>query len=556
MVHRTVALVVALASCAAASCGPARGATSALDARTTWTGRVTYEARHETPQGASAALETRPARFVDLALLDASGAVVAEGRTGEDGAFAIDGPAAAQRLRVYARTRVRGHDAAVARDALGRETHALEVALGAPEAALAAHAADAAGDAGAFHVVDTMLRGLDAVHEWTGSALPPVFVYWVRGGTREWSYYRGERPPGSGRYALELLGGDPGQQSISDTDEHDEAIILHELGHFVMDRLAGNSSSGGMHPRGARHRPGPRVGGGAGHVVRARRAGQPALPRHHRHRAVGRLRVDVDLERGEDPVPGIGSETSVSEILWDLGDGAGGLPDADEDGIALGPAAVLEAMMELAREEGTFACLASFLAHLAGGRVERDGLRAMLQRTGEPAEELLPDALPWPRTPGRGRGRVRQDRRPHAAGAERRAQPAGDGLRRHPHLPRARARGRDAARAARHRGQRAAGGPRGSRSRAARPARGPHRRLAHGLGDRDARPPRATGVVRGPACATAAGATARTTACACRWRRSAGLPSRRSLAGLSAARGARRGAARPRRRARARAGRS
>lgn len=404
MVQRTVALVVALASCAAASCGPARGATSALDARTTWTGRVTYEARHETPQGASAALATRPARFVDLALLDASGAVVAEGRTGEDGAFAIDGPAAAQRLRVYARTRVRGHDAAVARDALGRETHALEVALGAPEAALAAHATDAAGDAGAFHVVDTMLRGLDAVHEWTGSALPPVFVYWVRGGTREWSYYRGERPPGSGRYALELLGGDPGQQSISDTDEHDEAIILHELGHFVMDRLAGNSSSGGMHPRGARIDPGLAWEEGRATWFALAVLASPLYRDTIGIEPWGRLRVDVDLERGEDPVPGIGSETSVSEILWDLADGAGGLPDADEDGIALGPAAVLEAMIELAREEGTFACLASFLAHLAGERVEREGLRAMLQRTGEPAEDLLPDTPPWPRALAVGEG--------------------------------------------------------------------------------------------------------------------------------------------------------
>lgn len=382
---------------ALASCGPGQSPSSARDARVTWSGRVTYEARHETPQGASAALETRPARLVDLALLDRAGATLAEGQTREDGSFAIDGPGTATTLRVLARTRARGHDAAITSDALGRDTHALDVALGDPSSELTVHAADAAGHAGAFHLVDTMLRGLDAVHAWTGRTLPPVFAYWMRGGTREWSYYRGERPEGSGRYALELLGGDPGQQSISDTDEHDEAIILHELGHFVMDRLTSDSSTGGMHPRGARIDPGLAWEEGRASWFALAVLGRPIYRDTIGIEPWGSLRVDEDLERGEDPLPGIGSETSVSKILWDLSDGAGGLPDEDQDGIALGPAPVLNAMIELAAEDGSFPCLASFLAHAVRGLVERDALASMLQRTGEPADELLPDEAPWPR---------------------------------------------------------------------------------------------------------------------------------------------------------------
>lgn len=398
---RSFALVLSLAL---GACAPPAGPSSARSAGVTWTGRVTYEARHETERGASEALETRPARFVDLALLDAAGALVAEGRTDEHGRFAIVGPRSAARLVVYARTRVRGHDAAISTDPLGARTHRLEVPLGDPDVPIVAHAADSAGQAGAFHVVDTMLRGLDAVRAWTGRTLPPVYAYWVRGGTREWSYYRGERPEGSGRFALELLGGDPGQQSISDTDEHDEAIILHELGHFVMDRLAGNSSSGGMHPRGARIDPGLAWEEGRATWFAVAVLGRPIYRDTIGVEPWGRLRVDFDVERGDDPVTGIGSEASVAKILWDLSDGADGVPDEDEDGVALGPAAVLEAMIELSAQEGSFPCLASYLAHLARARAARDALAAMLQRTGEPVEELLADELPWPRALAVGEG--------------------------------------------------------------------------------------------------------------------------------------------------------
>ncbi len=386
------ALVAVSLALAVASCGPVRAPGERAAPRTV-RGQIVYESRHPTVQGASAAIEVRPARFVDVALL-AGGEVVAEGRADADGRFAIEGPAQADAVRVFARVRVRGHDAAIARDAGGEVTHALDAPIDAE--ALTIRAVDATGDAGAFHVVDTMLRGLDAVTEWTGRTLPPVYAYWVRGGTRDWSYYRGERPTGSGRYALELLGGDPGQQSITYTDEHDEAIILHELGHFVMDRLTSDSSVGGMHPRGARVDPGLAWEEGRASWFALAVLGAPFYRDTIGVEPWGSCRVDEDLEDGPDVVAGLASETTVSMVLWDLGDD--GALDEDGDGLALGPARILEAMAAHAEEPGAFPSLPSFLAHLVrAGAVEAEPLRAMLGRTGVPAEEVLPeDGPPWP----------------------------------------------------------------------------------------------------------------------------------------------------------------
>lgn len=374
------------------SCGP-MGAPASSDTVRVVTGRVTYDARHPTEQGASQDVEVRPARWVDVALI-AGDEVLAEGRTDADGRFSIEGPPQVDAVRVSARVRVRGHDVAIARDPGGEDTHSMEVPI---DAELAVHARDETGDAGAFHVVDTLLRGVDAVKEWTGRPLPPVFAYWVRGGTREWSFYRGERPSGSGRYALELLGGEPGQASTTDTDEHDEAIILHELGHFVMDRLTSDSSVGGMHPRGARIDPGLAWEEGRASWFALAVLGEPFYRDTIGVQPWGRTRVDEDLEAGEDPVVGYASETTVTMVLWDLIDH--GEVDRDGDGIAIEPGVVLDAMISHAEEPGSFASLPSFLRHVVDrGLVGEEALMAMLGRTSVPTEGLVvpADALPWP----------------------------------------------------------------------------------------------------------------------------------------------------------------
>jgi len=390
-----------VAGCGAAPPRPGPGAdASAPPVR--HEGQVLYEARSPTLHGASSGLEARPARRVVVEVADGAGAVVGWGSTDDQGRFVVDAAPGGEVLRIRARILGEGLDIAVARDAAGRQEHTASVPLEPPGTVMriTASEADPGGFAGALHILDTLLRGVSAVRDWTGRRLPPLFAYWGRGVTTDWSYYRGERPASSGRYCIELLGGSPGQQATSDTDEHDEVIILHELGHFVMDRLTTDSSPGGDHPAGYLLDPGLAWEEGRASWFATSVLGDPRYRDTIGLEPTGSLRVNHDLERGSGGPRGMGSEQGVAEILWDLSDGGPppSVPDQDSDGVALGPAAVLRAMIELANVPGAYPAIPTLLRHLVNsGAVSLFDAKRMLLAGGNP-ETVLPagDELPWP----------------------------------------------------------------------------------------------------------------------------------------------------------------
>ncbi|MFO0627832.1 MAG: hypothetical protein U0325_19645 [Polyangiales bacterium] len=405
-------LALTLHACATAPTPPARANPRDVPVAR-WSGTARYESRSPTPQGASAALERRPARSVRVVALADDGTALGETLTDDEGRYTLDAPANAAFIALRAEVTREGFTSRVSVDGEWQNPHELRVRTTGP-GTLDLLAADAApgGPAGAFHIADTVLRGADAVRGWTARPLPPLTVYWGRGVTSEWSYYRGERPARSGRFMLELMGGNRGQQRTSDCDEHDEGIILHEFGHFVMDRLSTNSSTGGTHP--------------SGHLIDAGLAWEEgratwlsaAVRREPRYQDTigiepqGSLRVDHAIERGDQGPRGVGSETSVSDILWDLTDGVDGYPDEDHDGVALGPAPLLRVMMEFSDEPGAYPSLATFLRRITeahGDRaplLSRDELLAMLRRVGQPESVLTAE---WPvdlAVPGEVRDRV------------------------------------------------------------------------------------------------------------------------------------------------------
>lgn len=410
----------------------------AMRERGTWTGTATYEARHPTPTGASVALERRPARRVEVVALGPDGAALATTATGDDGAYTLTAPRATTALALRARIAHDGHELRISPDADWEHIHELRVATAAPgRVDLAATDAAPGGPAGAFHIADTLLRGVEAVRAWTGRPLPPLIAYWGRGVTSEWSYYRGERPAHSGRFMLELMGGSRGRLQTSDCDEHDEGIVLHEFGHFVMDRLSTNSSTGGNHPSGYLIDPGLAWEEGRATWLSAAIRREPSYQDTIGVEPRGSLRVDHQIEQGDSGPRGIGSENSVIDVLWDLTDGVEGYPDADNDGVAVGPAPILRAMMELAEEPGAYPSLGSFLLRLTRAQgerppvVTREALTEMLRRTGQPTA-MLDESAPWPEElalPGEARGRVDGLTSPAPSGGPPRPENGFDALR-------------------------------------------------------------------------------------------------------------------------------
>jgi hypothetical protein len=439
------ALLVSLALTACTTARAAGGAASPsapaavdLGAPATFAGVVRYEARRPTPQGASQAVELRPARYVEVVAEGADHRELARTVTDAEGRFSLQAPARAPSLAVFAHAARDGNDVRVSAQADGSVTHALRLARPDASRPIELTASDQAADgiAGAFHIADTVLTGLDVTREWTAQMLPPLVVYWGRGVTTEWSYYRGERPAHSGRFCLELLGGSPGRQRSTDTDEHDEGIILHELGHFVFDRLSSNSSTGGSHPAGYLIDPGLAWEEGRATWFSSAVRRDPHYQDTIGLEPEGSLRVDHDLEHSAPGARGIGNEMSVSDVLWDLIDGSEGYPDDDHDGVAVPPAVIMRAMMTWRDQPSAYPALGTFLRLITAGdapAVRRDDLLAMLGRTREPAA-LLPrdDAEDWPSNlavPGAVGGKVDGLTNPAPSGGRARPENGYDALR-------------------------------------------------------------------------------------------------------------------------------
>lgn len=356
-------------------------------------GRAAYELRQVTRRGLSRELTTRPVRFASVELVGADGGVLARTTTDARGRFRFDRRGDATRVRLLARAPAA--DVEVTADPFGREPHASSAPVG--EGAVLLRATVASGAGGAFHVLDTLVRGVETAERWSGRSLPPVFAWWQRGGPQQGTVYLEERPEGSGRFGVSILGGTEGAYETSDADEHDEGLVLHELGHLVMERLTFDSSLGGAHPRGARLDPGLAWEEGRATFFALAVLGSPVYRDTLGIEPHGSLAIDEDAEAIVDPLPGPGSEVGVIAILWDLADGdieeGAALPDRDDDGVALGPAAVLRAMIDHADEPGAYPSLESFLEHLvAEGLVGAGRMTRLLARHGRDRLETA-----WPR---------------------------------------------------------------------------------------------------------------------------------------------------------------
>lgn len=281
-------------------------------------GTVTYEDRPPGPDGLGAP-SSAPARGVAVAVVaDDTGEVLAFAQAADDGTYRLhyDAPAGS-RVHVLAATTSATRERPVRVIRPDGAVHGLGSAsfTAGSVSMVDLHVDDRSGLSPAFNAFDQLVAGMDWIRAVLGITAPvPLFAQWVRGSS-DGTYYLGA-PRGI------FLLGEP-----ADDDGYDDAVILHELGHYVEDAYTRDDSPGGTHDGTPTD---PRLAWSEGFATWF-----SAAVRGSRYymdsNAGGGWAFDLeDSVTRADSALGMTqaiSEQMVAEILYDMSDGAAGDDD-------------------------------------------------------------------------------------------------------------------------------------------------------------------------------------------------------------------------------------
>lgn len=199
--------------------------------------------------------------------------------------------------------------------------------------------------------------------------------------------------------AIAILGGAAGSPDTSDTDYFDDAVVAHEVCHYVDAQISHSMTRGGVHG-GEPIEPAFAWSEGMATGLGCLLLGSPWYV--DSTGTSGGLLFPVSVENAPasfDP-PGIGGEFTVAEILWDLGDGGGGPASTDGDGAAVPLAEIVGAIATFqAATDGPYVGL--FLDRLVaapGASITSGGVSALLAGPPENQGIGYPLAGPdvWP----------------------------------------------------------------------------------------------------------------------------------------------------------------
>jgi hypothetical protein len=279
------------------------------------TGVVRYEDRAPRTQGGLAAIAPVLARGAEVAVVrDSDSMVLATAHTGDDGSYTL-------RYDTTQGTMV--HVMATARSTIAarpvrvyRASSMLHAFGGASFAAAASVTqdvliTDASGASPAFNILDQGVIAMDVLRA-MGETPVQLNARWAQGSTQG-TYYSNS--------TIFMLG------SASDDDGYDDTVILHEIGHFVEDRLSRTDSPGGAHD-GSPTDPNLAWSEGWATYFAMSVRGEP----FYMDTNAGGGWVEDSDDSATSMAAGalIGadvSENTVTEILWDIGDGG----DNDDD---------------------------------------------------------------------------------------------------------------------------------------------------------------------------------------------------------------------------------
>ncbi len=319
-------------------------------------GIVRYQRLVLTTLGLGPALETKPARFVDVEV-HAAGTSTCYGTASADatGAYSIPvSPPAGTLLEVIAWSRtdqsanvnVTVHrnvaptiDAHCAGDVFRFASPSFPSG---PDRVVDVTVPYNAGTSDrpsiGFGILDVLATVSEGIRTSTGTVPPICHAYTILGnnGTVGTSYYD------TGANAITILGGAAGNLDGSDTDYFDDGVLAHEYHHFVEFTLSHSLNRGGAHGEENLEPPFAWSEGactGFGCVARGTSLYTDS------HSTDGGVLINADIENTAQTVWGTGSEQTVEEIVWDLGDSVEGRVDADGDGVAITKAGLYGALL-------------------------------------------------------------------------------------------------------------------------------------------------------------------------------------------------------------------
>ena len=174
---------------------------------------------------------------------------------------------------------------------------------------------------GAFNIYDVIYRGMEKLAgDFGATGFPLLAVYWQVGST-DGTYYS------HFDHSMHLYG------TTEDTDEYDDAIVVHEFGHYVADVFSRDDSSGGPHYLNREYPLPLSWSEGVAHYISSLLRENP---QHlDTYGDVDYLTFNLEtVHAGLGPeqqaavAPGAGCELRVAAALWDVTDATGDDPEA------------------------------------------------------------------------------------------------------------------------------------------------------------------------------------------------------------------------------------
>jgi hypothetical protein len=281
-------------------------------------GRAFYEKIDVTDTGLDLAHPVIvPIRNARVEVIDpATNSLLSSTQTDRAGRFSVIAPAQSK-SRVRVLSRLRDWNVRVVDNNNGNALYSAASDLNPQDSFVFILATDASRVSGAFNILEMLDEGREMVQYADLHAIPPnVTAFWspsnstIAGGPKE---AIGSTFFDVTNNTISFIG-----DRTSDSDEFDDAVILHEYGHLVAAALSRDSSPGGIHILGDALDPRVAWSEGWANFFSSAVRNNPIYRDSYGPNGSSVLRYDVRDDTPQGDQPGYWSEFSVHSILWDL----------------------------------------------------------------------------------------------------------------------------------------------------------------------------------------------------------------------------------------------